>query len=139
MMVRPRKVLDEFRAEIEPRIASGQNHKEIRSWLATQGVQISKNTFSTRCIAWEPRPRSKSAGSTPVLVSAVEGAFHTTRHDDETITGNINAQGIPTPQSQVKKVRLAHGWRRRGNNDGRRGQPRAHLRHFSRLASTPSY
>jgi hypothetical protein len=50
-------------------------------------------------------------------VSAVEAAFHTTQHDDETIAHNITTQGIPTTRNQVKEVRLANSWRRRGNDD----------------------
>ena len=44
---RPRKELDEYRGEIERRIAAGQTHTQIRSWLATEGVRISKNTLSS--------------------------------------------------------------------------------------------
>jgi len=82
-MPRPRKSLDQFRAQIELRVASGQTHKEIRSWLATQGVRVSKNTLSTRCVAWSAISRSGTTVSEPTLVTAVETAFHTTQHDDE--------------------------------------------------------
>jgi hypothetical protein len=59
------------------------------------------------------------------MVSAVETDFHTSHHNDETIARNITTQGIPTTQSQVKKVRLAHGWRRRANNDDQLATTRA--------------
>jgi hypothetical protein len=124
-MPRPRKDLDEFQAEIELRIASGQTRKEICSYLATEGLRVSKNTLSTRCVAWKAIRHSKTSVSEPALVSAVETAFHTTHHNDETIARNITTQGIPTTQSQVKKVRLAHGWRRRANNDDQLATARA--------------
>jgi hypothetical protein len=61
-MPRPQKTLDQFQAQIELRVASGQTHKEIRSWLATQGVRVSKNTLSTRCVAWSATRRSGTYG-----------------------------------------------------------------------------
>jgi hypothetical protein len=116
-MPRPRKDLQEFRERIELRITSGQTHNEIRRWLATNGVFVSKNTLSTRCVTWEASRRSRTAASEPALVSAIEAAFHTTQHDDETIARNITTQGIPTTRNQVKEVRLTNSWRRRGNDD----------------------
>ena len=116
-MPRPRKDLQEFREQIELRVANGQTHNEIRRWLATNGVMVNKNTLSTRCIAWEASRRSRTATAEPALVSAIEAAFHTTQHDDETIARNITAQGIPTTRNQVKEVRLVNGWRRRSNDD----------------------
>jgi hypothetical protein len=124
-MPRPRKNLDEFRAEIELRVTNGQTQKEICSYLATEGLRVSRNTLSARCVAWEAIRYSKTSVSEPALVSAVETAFHTTHHNDETIARNITTQGIPTTQSQVKKVRLAHGWRRRANNDDQLATTRA--------------
>ena len=41
-MPRPRKNLDRFRDEIERRIADTQTQDQILSWLATQGVNVSK-------------------------------------------------------------------------------------------------
>jgi hypothetical protein len=93
-MPRPRKDLNEFRAEIEARIAGGDTLKQIRRWLAAQDIKISRNTLSARCTAWEASRHSRTAASEPALVSAVEAAFHTTPHDDETIACNINAQGL---------------------------------------------
>jgi|SRR6266516_4645582 len=124
-MPRPRKNLDEFRAEIELRVARGQTQKEICGYLATEGLRVSRNTLSTRCVAWEAIRHSNTSVSEPALVSAVETAFHTTHHNDETIARNITAQGVSTTQSQVKKVRLAHGWRRRANNDDQLATARA--------------
>jgi hypothetical protein len=49
-MPRPRKDLQEFREQIERRVASGQTNNEIRRWLAANGVLISKNTLSARCV-----------------------------------------------------------------------------------------
>lgn len=85
--------------------------------MATNGVIVSKNTLSTRCVAWEASRRSRTAASEPALVSAIETAFHPTQHDDETIARNVTAQGIPTTRNQVREIRLANNWRRRGNDD----------------------
>jgi hypothetical protein len=91
------------KTEIELRVVSGQTHKEIRSWLATQGIRVSKNALSTRCVAWSATRRSGTSVSERMLVAAVETGFHTTQHDDETIARNINAQVIPVTQSQIKR------------------------------------
>jgi hypothetical protein len=115
-MPRPRKDLDQFRDDILRRIDDKHTHNEIRSWLAGQGLSVSKNTLSTRCVEWEAN-RTKIASSDTALVSAVNTAFHTTQHNNETIADNITASGISTTHRQVKRIRLAHGWRRRGDTD----------------------
>ena len=112
-----RKDIEDFRAQIELKIAGGQTHNEIRGWLQSQGVRISKNTFSTRCSAWGASRRRIIPDSEPALVAAVETAFCTTQHDDGTIALHITAQGLYTTQAQVKRIRLAHKWRRRAYND----------------------
>jgi hypothetical protein len=103
-----RKDIEEFRAQIELKIASGQTYKEIRGWLHSQGVRISKNTFSTRCSAWGATRRRIIPYSEPALAAAVETAFYTTQRDDNTITLDVTAQGLYTTQAQVKRIRLAH-------------------------------
>jgi hypothetical protein len=69
-MPRPRKELDEFRAEIEHRVTQGQTHTQIRNWLATKGVRISKNMLSTRCVEWQASRRTRTTASDPALASA---------------------------------------------------------------------
>jgi hypothetical protein len=115
-MPRPRKNLDEFRDEIECRIANNSTQDQILSWLARQGVTVSRNTLSSRCIAWETSRYTRTVPSDTDLISAIDTAFHTTCHSDQTIADNITAQEIPTTMNQVKDIRLVHGWRRRGNN-----------------------
>lgn len=51
--------------------------------------------------------------------------FHATQHNDPTIAQKITSQGIPTTQNQVKDIRLAHGWRRRANDNEQLAQNRA--------------
>jgi hypothetical protein len=62
---------------------------------------------------------------TPPLVSAVDTAFHASQHDDQMIANNLGAAGLATTQRQVKRVRLANGWRRRANNDDQLAEMRA--------------
>ena len=94
-MPRPRKELDGYRDKIERRVASNHTHKQIRSWLAGEGIIISKGTLQSRCVAWETTRRTRMAGTNTTLIEAVESAFHITNHSDQTITDNITAQGIP--------------------------------------------
>jgi hypothetical protein len=68
-------------------------------------------------MAWEASRRTTTVASDTDLVSEIDMAYHTTHHSDRTIADNITARGIPTTMNQVKEIRLAHGWRRRGNND----------------------
>jgi hypothetical protein len=86
--------------------------KDVCQWLAAKGVQISKNTLSTRVIEWQGKA-TNTASKDPTLVSAVSTAFHTTLHDDQTIADNITASGTSTTHRQVKRIRLAQGLRRR--------------------------
>jgi hypothetical protein len=124
-MPRPRIDLDAYRDEIERRIAQKHTHPQILSWLAGKDLIISKNTLSTRIAAWDASRRTRTAGTNTTLIEAVDIAFHTTNHDDQTITDNINAQGIPTTRNQVEEIRLRHGWRRRANNDDQLAEIRA--------------
>jgi glycerate kinase len=116
-MPRPRIDLKAFRDDIERRIASNHTHKQIRSWLAGQGVIISKGTLQARYVAWETTRRTTTAGTNTPLIKAVEAAFHTTNHSNQTIADNITASGLHTTRNQVKEIRLRHSWRRRANND----------------------
>jgi hypothetical protein len=45
-MPRPRVDLDAFRDEIERRIASKHTHKQIRSWLAEEGLIVRRVPYS---------------------------------------------------------------------------------------------
>jgi hypothetical protein len=108
--------LDVFKAEIQDRIAAGEFQKDVRRWLAAKGIQIHRNTLSTRLLDWQGTS-TQVASTDAALVAEVDSAFHTTLHDDQTVADNIAASGIPTTQRQVKRIRLAHGWRRRANTD----------------------
>lgn len=124
-MPRPRKDLDQFREEIERRIANHDTQTQIRSWLARNGLTVSKNTLSKRVVAWEASRSTRIAPSQPALVSAIEAAFHTTYHDDGEIAANITAQGLPTTRNQVKEIRLAHNWRRLNQTDAQLAEQRS--------------
>jgi hypothetical protein len=92
----PRKNLDAFRDDVERRIASKHTHRQIRSWLAGEGLTVSKGTLQSRCVAWEATRRTRTAGTAPTLIEAVEAAFHTTDYNDQTIADNITATGFST-------------------------------------------
>jgi hypothetical protein len=117
--------LEGFRDEIERRIALRHTHRQILSWLAGNGLIISKNTLSSRVMAWNASRRTRTAANTPALVAAINTAFYTTSHNDVAIAENITAQGIPTTPNQVEEIRLNHGWRRRANNDDQLAEARA--------------
>ena len=72
-------------------LAAGETHTQVRQWLATEGIQISKNAFSKRCVAWETSRRTKTPATDPALVSAIDTDFHTTHHDDDIIARTITA------------------------------------------------
>lgn len=61
----------------------------------------------------------------PIIISAIKTTFHTTQHDDQAIAQIISSQGIFTTANQVKKIRLAQGWRRHTNNKDQLAQKRA--------------
>ena len=116
-MPRPQINLDAYRDEIERRITSNHIHTQIRSWLAGEGIIISKGTLQSRYVAWETTRRTRMAGTNTTLIEAVETAFHTTNHSDQTIADNITASGLHTTRNQVEEIRLRHSWRRRANNN----------------------
>ena len=59
------------------------------------------------------------------LISKIDTAYHTTHHRDQTIADNISGSGTPTTRNQVKRIRLAHNWRRRGDDDDQLAASRA--------------
>ena len=123
-MPAPQMDLDPFKAEIQDRIAAGESQKDVRRWLAAKGVQIHRNTLSTRLLEWQGTS-TQVPSIDATLVAEVDSAFHTTHHDDQTIADNIAASGIPTTHRQVKRIRLTQGWRRRGNTDDQLADSRA--------------
>src|SRR5256885_17072799 len=64
--------LEPFRAQIELRIAAGQTHAKIREWLATEGIQIGRNAFSQRCVAWEASRYTRTPATDPSLAAAID-------------------------------------------------------------------
>src|SRR2546423_10558015 len=67
--------LEPFRAQSEPRIAAGQTHAKIREWLATEGIQIGRNAFSQRCVAWEALLLLKKLSNKVRFGATVEGYY----------------------------------------------------------------
>jgi hypothetical protein len=108
-MPRPRKDLDAFRDEIKHRIASKYTHRQIRSWLAREGLITSKGTLQSRCMAWEATRQTRTADTNTTLIEAVETAFHTTDHSDQTIADNITATGLPTTRNHHSAAWRCHG------------------------------
>jgi hypothetical protein len=78
----------------------------IRSSLAGEGLIVSKGTLQSRCVAWEATPRTRTAGTNTTLIEAMETAFHTTDHRDQTIADNIAATGLPTTHNQIKDINI---------------------------------
>ena len=107
-MPRPRKELDGYRDKIERRVASNHTHKQIRSWLAGEGIIISKGTLQSRCVAWETTCRTITVGTNTTLIETIEIVFYTTNHSDQIITDNITTSGLYTTCNQVEEIRLRH-------------------------------
>ena len=124
-MPRPSINLDSYRPEIERQAAAGDSQNQIREWLLSQGISISKNIFSSRIVDWKASRSITTSSTNPALIAAIEMAFHTTQHDDQTIAQSIISQGIPTTHRQVKAIRLAHNWHRRAYNKDQETQQRA--------------
>jgi hypothetical protein len=79
----PRVDLDPWRDETERRIAQKHTHRQILGWLAGEGVIVSKNTFSSRMVAWDASRQTRTAGTNAMPIEAVERALHTTNHSDQ--------------------------------------------------------
>ena len=116
-MPRTQIELDQYRDEIERRIALKHTQPQILNWLARNGAIISRNTLSTQVNIWATDRANRTASSDALLVAAVDTAFHTSQHSDQTIANNLTATGLTIIYRQIKRVRLANRWRRRANND----------------------
>jgi hypothetical protein len=66
-----------------------------------------------------------TASSDTILIITIDTAFHITHHNDQTITSNLISQGLSTTATQVKRIRLANNWLRRGINDDQLAAVRA--------------
>ena len=97
-MPRPPKDIDQYRDEIERRLAQRHTQSRIRNWLISRGVNISKNTLSKRIVAWEASKRTRIADSDPALLAAIETEYHTTHHDDRVIAEAITARDLHTTE-----------------------------------------
>lgn len=116
---------DLFQKEIELQLAAGNTQSQVREWLSSRGISVSKNTLQRRIIAWDVGRQTKTSVDDPELLLAINIMFHATQHDDETITRDITSQGIHSTSNQVKEIRLAHGWRRRAYDDEQLAKNRA--------------
>jgi len=114
-MPRPTIDLDEFRDEIHRRIIRNESYPTILTWLSQQGLDISMRTFNRRVVAWGINPRVSTSTEDPDLLEIVNDTYHSTFLSDEAIASAAISQGVATTARQVKRVRLAHGWRRRDN------------------------
>ena len=72
-------------------------------------------TFKRRVVAWGINPRVSTSTEDPDLLEIVNDTYHSTFLSDEAIASAAISQGVATTARQVKRVRLAHGWRRRDN------------------------
>lgn len=61
--------------------------------------------------------RTTTPNNNLAFILAIEAAFYTTQHNDETIAQNVTSQSIPTTCNQVKQIRLAHDWRQRAHDE----------------------
>jgi hypothetical protein len=81
-MPRPRVDLNAFRDEIERRITSKHTYIQIRSWLAGEGLIISKGILQLRYMAWETTRRTRTVDTNSTLIEAVELVFYTINHNN---------------------------------------------------------
>lgn len=116
-MPRPLIDLSSFREEIELCIQQGYTQPEIRTWLSRNNVRISKNTLSSRIIAWGTSRYARADPNDPALIDAIKSAFDTTQHNDEAIADNLKAQGFDTSTNQVREIRISHNLRRRNDDE----------------------
>src|SRR3954454_24473928 len=124
-MPRPAVDFDEFREEIHRRIIRNETYQTILTWLTQQGLDISMRTFKRRVLAWGINPRVSTSTENPDLVEIVDDAHHSTFLGDEAIASAAISQGVATTARQVKRVRLAHGWRRQDTTAEQQGEQQA--------------
>lgn len=107
--------LERFRGEIEKRLLLNHHtQKEVVDWLQKEGVSITISILKNRCKDWGFSRRG--ASTDPTILNRVRDRFHTTTEDDSTIATTLSAEGSYVSARQVKRLRLANGWRRRAAN-----------------------
>ena len=113
-MTQPSASLDDLRDQIEERVLVQQRTQdEVYDWLVSIGVQTSLRTLQRRCQEWNTTRR----GTVPrQLIDAIHTQYETTTDSDSQIAAHVTSQGLSTTARQVKRIRLAHGWRRRAAN-----------------------
>lgn len=99
--------LDPFQKEIELQLDTRNTQFQVREWLSSREIFVSKSTFQRQIIAWDVGRQTKTSVDDPKLISAINIMFHATQHDDETIARDVTSQGIYTTSNQVKEICLA--------------------------------
>lgn len=107
--------IDRFREENEKRLLLNHHtQKEVVDWLQAEGVSITVPILKKRCKDCGFSRRDASTDLT--ILNRVRDRFHTTTEDDSTIATTLSAEGSHISARQVKRLRLASGWRRRAAN-----------------------
>jgi len=109
--------LEPFHDEISRRVTVLRwDQDRIVAWLAREhDIVISKVTLRRRLTEWGVTRRAGPID--PTLIAAIDHEFHHTLHNDREIAQKLNSQGFNTSHSQVKDIRLSHGWRHYNRSD----------------------
>ena len=72
---------------------------------------MNRKTLSRRLKDWNASRYTQLSSIKPILVPAIDAAFHTTQDNDDTIARNLTDQGMSISSREVKKIRLENDWR----------------------------
>jgi hypothetical protein len=111
--------LEPWMDEITDMITEGRTHPEIRQWLRqNQGVQVGKSVFKERLRdrgITSILSQKRRLKTDPAFIAFIEQAVSTSYQSDEEIAATLfRTQRFPGASARlIRRVREAHGWRRR--------------------------
>src|SRR5258707_4330195 len=115
-MPRPKLDLDPWMNAINVRMAEGQTQSQIREWLQSQGVQISRSTLQANLRLWGTHAESYLLSQQLSDESLIESIYRLWCQNDYTnkmISDHLSALGTSISIPQVQRIRWKQKWHRR--------------------------
>src|SRR5258705_9179651 len=112
-MPRPKLDLDPWMNAINVRMAEGQTQSQIREWLQSQGVQISRSTLQANLRQWGTYAESYLLSQRLTDTSLIKSIYRLWCQNDYTnkmISDHLSASGMNVSVLQVQKIRRKQKW-----------------------------
>src|SRR5271156_7068525 len=111
--------IDHYAPQLIQMATTNATQDDMLIWLYQKGVQVSLRTLRRRLTDWDVKKREfscvKDDAAIDQLIKEVNHLFHTQpTYSDAQIACRISEDhGLHSTSSQIKQIRLQHGWLRR--------------------------